>query len=121
MPTSLVSTRRKAAINAHSNCWSSATALCYESEPSECLRRHSEFTPSHAVVLDSVMELVPTLFQRRRCAPLDLVTKRHVAERARKDHQGEQQGDEWWHSANPFGRIPPQSRSPVGRWKCEAL
>jgi hypothetical protein len=35
------------------------------------------------------MELVSFLLQRRFCSPLDLVTKRHVAESARKDHQGE--------------------------------
>ena len=52
------------------------------------------------------MELVPSLFQRRRCSPLDLVTKRHVAESAYKDHQGEDQEYKWWHSGIPFCRIP---------------
>jgi hypothetical protein len=73
--------------------------------------------------LDSVMVLVPFLFQCRRCSPLNLVTKRHVAKSARKEHQGEQQEYEWWHSNIPFYRIPttPKSHSPVGRWKCEDM
>ncbi len=66
--------------------------------------------------LDSVMVLVPFLFQCRRCSPLDLVTKRHVAESARKDHQGEEQEYEWWHCNIPFCRIPatPEITLPRG-------
>src|SRR5216684_2165451 len=84
------------------------------------LEYSSEFTPSHIFFragtrgflfilswsLGSVMVLVPFLFQCRRCSPLDLVTKRHVAESARKEHQGEHQEYEWWHCNIPFCRIP---------------